>query len=166
MVKRYTNKFLNYVICLKTCCCLFKIKFWKIKKKIQSCRHVFFCAENTGVDASLSKILKKTFLNDKEDKTSHSDIKHSEKNLSKTDYFTALEYNMNKSCMGHALIINNEHFDDRLGLFMLICIYIFSLIFDKFWTFYSLSILLAVFKFLIRIFSSKLFFFFTVYQLF
>jgi len=72
--------------------------------------------KNTGVDASLSKILKKTFLNDKEDKTSHSDIKHSEKNLSKTDYFTALEYNMNKSCMGHALIINNEHFDDRLGM--------------------------------------------------
>jgi len=72
--------------------------------------------KSTGVDAKLSKLLKKTFLSEKEDKISHSNNKSSTQKLSKTDYFTAFEYNMSRSCMGHALIINNEHFDDKLGM--------------------------------------------------
>jgi len=67
--------------------------------------------KNTEVDAStFSKILKKTFSNDKKDKTSHSNRKVSKQNLN-NDYFTALEYDMSKPCMGHALIVNNEHFN-------------------------------------------------------
>ena len=76
--------------------------------------NLFFYTENTEVDAStFSKILKKTFSNDKKDKTSHSNTKASKQNLN-NDYFTALEYDMSKPCMGHALIVNNEHFNGLL----------------------------------------------------